>query len=141
MHLACSEIDCPDESEARGMCGRHYMRATRQGRLPQDYPRPSNLQRIVSLILIGDGCWEIRKAKGDYGSFGYRTDDGRVISLGFHKAMWMIWNGPVPEGMMVLHTCDNRRCCRPDHLYLGTHQDNMNDRNTRHPHWTKSVSV
>jgi hypothetical protein len=44
-----------------------------------------------------------------------------------HVYAWEIENGPVPDGMFVLHECDYPPCCRGDHLFLGTHQDNMDD--------------
>src|SRR5882762_7058372 len=44
---------------------------------------------------------------------------------------WAIVNGPIPFGKMILHTCDNAWCINPDHLYVGTHGDNMKDRSVR----------
>lgn len=47
--------------------------------------------------------------------------------LGAHKVSFAIHNGPVPEGMVVMHTCDNPRCINPEHLVLGTQGDNIDD--------------
>ncbi len=44
-----------------------------------------------------------------------------------HRAVWELFNGPVPEGLIVRHKCDNPRCCNPDHLELGTQKDNVQD--------------
>jgi hypothetical protein len=44
-----------------------------------------------------------------------------------HRASWMIHKGPIPKGMFVCHTCDNKRCSNPDHLFLGTCKDNNLD--------------
>lgn len=41
---------------------------------------------------------------------------------------WMLTNGPIPDGLQVLHRCDNPPCVRPDHLFLGTIMDNMHDK-------------
>ena len=44
-----------------------------------------------------------------------------------HRVMYRLLNGPIPDGLLVRHTCDNHACIRPDHLILGTHADNMRD--------------
>lgn len=57
---------------------------------------------------------------------GSRRDGTRRLELATHLA-WTIANGPVPDGMWVLHRCDNPPCVRPDHLFVGTCADNVHD--------------
>lgn len=69
------------------------------------------------------GCYEwmgTRSGNG-YGQFGKRN-------LGAHRWSYARYVGPIPESMFVLHRCDVRQCVRPEHLFLGTHQDNMDDK-------------
>lgn len=44
-----------------------------------------------------------------------------------HRVSWVLANGPIPDGLFVLHRCDNKICVRPDHLFLGTNRDNALD--------------
>lgn len=56
-----------------------------------------------------------------------RKVNGRWKNVSAHREAWEAINGPIPPGLFVLHKCDNRRCREPEHLFLGTHQDNMAD--------------
>jgi HNH endonuclease len=75
-------------------------------------------------------CWLWKGSKRDgYGLF--QADHGQTNA---HRVAWAFMNGPIPKGMLVLHKCDRPACCNPDHLFLGTIQDNMRDRNRKSRH-------
>ncbi|WPJ56087.1 hypothetical protein RCIP0109_00026 [Klebsiella phage RCIP0109] len=61
-----------------------------------------------------------------------RSGYGRVTTQGkgwtVIRLIWELRNGPIDKGLVVRHKCDNRKCCKPEHLELGTRADNMNDR-------------
>lgn len=71
-------------------------------------------------------CWLWTRAKavaGGYGIFG--PSFKRVYRA--HRFSWTVVHGPIPAGMFICHHCDNPPCVRPDHLFLGTNQENMRD--------------
>lgn len=75
-------------------------------------------------------CWEWSGALdgGGYGSFRIGSMlDGTRKKVRAHRVAWELTNGPVPAGYCVLHRCDNPKCVRPDHLFLGTQRDNVLD--------------
>lgn len=71
-----------------------------------------------------DGCWIWRGSLHDWG-YGHLRHGGKDFKA--HRVAWALINGPIPEGMEVLHSCDNPPCVNPSHLFLGTQQDNIDD--------------
>jgi hypothetical protein len=71
-----------------------------------------------------DDCWPWKGYKNTYG-YGQFFHGGRYRPA--HRAMFEFKNGPIPQGLFVLHRCDNPICVNPAHLFLGTQLDNMTD--------------
>lgn len=91
----------------------------------------------------GNGCWLWRRSSASKRRYASFYVDGR--SRQAHHAAWILFRGELPQGVHVLHKCDTPRCVNPDHLFLGTHADNMADMKTKgrarsasgDEHWTR----
>ena len=88
-------------------------------------PKTDTKTRILNKINIDDnGCWLLPPDKYKSGYVGLDVDN---VTKRAHKVSWEVFIGPVPEGLLVLHSCDVRNCVNPAHLWLGTQKDNMKD--------------
>lgn len=84
----------------------------------------TELKRFWSHVAIGDGCWEW---VGPIANHGYAVFYAQARRDSSHRVSYALHYGPIPGGLWVLHRCDNPRCVRPDHLFLGTALDNNAD--------------
>jgi len=84
--------------------------------------------RFWSKVKKTDTCWLWTSNKTIFG-YGQFSHNGQPRAA--HRVSWELTNGAIPKSLFVLHKCDNPPCVRPDHLFLGTHKDNMIDRNKK----------
>ncbi len=82
----------------------------------------------VAITANPDKCWEWQYFRNE-NNYGQSHKDGRNMLT--HRIAWELTYGEIPDGLWVLHKCDNPPCCNPAHLFLGTHQDNMQDMATK----------
>lgn len=81
-------------------------------------------ERFWAKVEKGDGCWEWHSCldTDGYGLFWLDRTFKRA-----HRISYILKVGTIPLGLLVCHHCDNPRCVRPDHLFLGTEKDNALD--------------
>lgn len=91
-------------------------------------PRKSRLEQIHSrCVATESGCLEWtgssrNKTTNPYPNVSYKGKNNQG-----NRVVWMLVHGEIPPKMSVCHKCDNHKCLNPDHLFLGTHTDNMRD--------------
>ena len=91
-------------------------------------PKTSEERFHLSYKRDKSGCW-IWQGKSRSGScrlYGRIKVNGKAVIA--HRYAWELYNGEIPDRALVLHKCDNPECVNPSHLFLGTQQDNMNDK-------------
>ncbi|MHB0992643.1 MAG: HNH endonuclease signature motif containing protein [Burkholderiales bacterium] len=124
----CSIEGCGKPMLAKGLCNVHYIRVREHG----DPMFNANLLRIPiedrfwKKVIKSENCWEWVGNKNNKG-YGQLSKGGRLGNALAHRVSYEIHNGKIPGGLFVLHKCDNPGCVRPDHLFLGTNSDNMQD--------------
>lgn len=96
-----------------------------QRRTPMQMKSITDKEWFLSRVAQGDGCWMWQRSLDAHG-YG-QTWFRRKVSKA-HRVAWTVLVGEIPEGLHVLHKCDNPPCVNPDHLFLGTNQDNIRDR-------------
>lgn len=130
MAAECSILDCRKPAcNGRGWCWAHYTKWRRYG--DAGY-RSQILSRTDEERFWGfvdrsggpDACWPWTGCSGtrNYGSFTANRRSWRPA-----RWLWEHNHGPIPDGLVVRHTCDNPPCCNPSHHLLGTPADNMAD--------------
>ncbi len=98
--------------------------------------KPTPLEeRFWSKVEKTPTCWLWKGAhKIGKDAYGFIHFNGKLIST--HRASWQMVNGPIPENMCILHSCDNPPCVNPAHLRIGTRRENSMDMVNRNRHPT-----
>lgn len=131
-NLICKVPDCgrPASSTRDMLCNNHHTRMKIHGTVSDDVlvnfrslPLSDRLMRSIKKNKETD-CWEWQRGLFSNG-YGQITINKKNTLA--HRASYEEFVGSIPEGILVLHKCDNPICINPDHLFLGTNQDNMTD--------------
>ena len=126
----CKTSGCTRAAHTKGWCQAHYQRVIRTGGDQADLPLTGSAktpeQRFCEKSRINEttGCIEWTAASVTFG-YGVIFYKGRQQYA--HRVAWQFAHGDIPNGMLVLHKCDNPKCVNVAHLFLGSPKDNMDD--------------
>jgi len=95
-------------------------------------------ERLLSKIVVNDctGCWNWNgfKSGGKYGGYAMIKVDGKNMLA--TRVSYSEFNGAIPDGLFVLHKCDDPSCINPSHLFAGTQSENMIDMHKKSRHYS-----
>lgn len=133
MKKSCSVALCENKYYSNGYCEKHYQRNRKYGS-PEDkkgdhVPIEKKFWERVnkngkSVTQIESPCWIWTGVT--INGYGNVWLDGKNVRA--HRVAWIMENGPIADGLNVLHRCDTPQCVRVSHLFLGTQADNVMDR-------------
>jgi hypothetical protein len=140
----CAVADCsePVAGPRSFYCSRECMNAMRRHKSGKQ-PRLPELQRFWNAVdrRADNECWEWTRARDEngYGRISIGGRQGGMVLA--HRHSYELANGPIPDGLDVLHSCDNPPCVNPGHLRAGTAKDNMEDVSIRERSNTRKLTA
>lgn len=132
--VLCFGEGCDRPPYSRGMCLMHYKRWRKHGdpnftmKARSGIPADEHL-RFIGWTVTESGCWEWDGRTGGRMGYGEIDHGGRAHQA--HRLAYETWVGPLRDGEILRHKCDNPPCINPAHMEPGTHADNAHDRDSR----------
>jgi hypothetical protein len=130
----CLYNECIRDAVSRGYCDKHYRRLLKRGsaedhgsRVVDEGDEKDRFHKKYEIKESGCWIWTGGARSNARGVLYPRHWLDNKTSCGAHRFSYRLKNGEIPKGMYVCHNCDTPMCVNPDHLFIGTHQDNMND--------------
>ena len=90
---------------------------------------PCMREKQLTYDISDNLCWIVTSHHLDQDGYAQFIRDGKTVKI--HRYMYEQKHGKIPQGLMACHTCDNPSCVNPDHIFLGTCAQNLNDRNQK----------
>lgn len=134
--VICAVGDCGRTAVANGYCNRHNENLRLYGNpVPQrDRPLDARLRETGWTVTQAE-CWEWNGKRNDNGYGIFNAKHLGYVNARAHRVMYEHFTGPIPDGLILRHRCDNPPCVNPGHLIPGTDADNMADMVERGRHW------
>ena len=128
--MTCSVEGCEYPSRALGWCLPHWGRNRRYGSPTGTPVKVASETRFWAKVNKSETCWNWTggKTTAGYGMFARGGRGGGQAMA--HRYSWEMANGPIPEGMVIDHTCHNPSCVNPDHLRVATYKQNNENKSS-----------